>query len=157
MNSTQIQRYMLMCRDIAQTSSCERRSIGAAFVIPGGDAFLGANSPAMRCVTCTRAAGMECAAVHAEVAALRCAQWNVSLPKTRMFVWAEVPCMACLSYIYHATRGRCKQIDCLAVAQYASIYPRVLDNLVNIHERFELANRLGITIVTHDLHTLLGE
>jgi len=145
--------YMLQARDFAVHSNCLRRRIGVVFRYPGF-MFTGANAPTVKCRACNRAKG-DCPAIHAEVKTLLLAGSFATRPNTALYIWAEIPCVACLSFIAEYTEHNCNYIHCLTQASYAKEYPNVLAYTESIAVRHAYALKLGITIYEHDAQELL--
>jgi len=137
---------MLQAHEVAKYSNCLRRQIGVVIPAPDGDVIWGANKSAVTCGTCHRET---CSAVHAEVAAiLRYYPHTQRLENRKLYIWAEVPCNQCLSFI--STYSNIDIVYCLMPSTYAVEYPSILQREQEIKDRKTYAKVLGITIVELD-------
>lgn len=145
---------MILARMAAESSNCHRRKIGAAINITHNKTwYMGSNNSPISCIDCTRLTGI-CPAIHAEQSALLPAVANQVEPLTGvMFVWSEIPCETCLSFI---RRTECVgMIYCLSPLSYRDAYPHL--NWDSIAYRTEFAKRLGLVIVELDMHKIMEE
>jgi deoxycytidylate deaminase len=144
-------RNILKANELQYLSNCTRRKIGVYIPIPDDDCVLSAiagNAVQSTIHCCMRDAGI-CPAVHAEVRAIN----NLGSQRysaTELYIWAEIPCHACLSYIHQYSYIR--DIYCLTQESYGNEYPRVLDRTSEIKLRKDYATVLGI-----DVHELDAE
>lgn len=146
--------YLLMARDAATQSNCKRRSIGVIFRV-GNVPFPGANKSVVKCSTCMREVN-ECSAIHAEVDAILGAREWTSFAGTQLYIWAECPCPACLSFIARTTLGNCNIIHCLSQQSYEKVYPPICQRHDAIDKRYQLATQLGIMVIPYDIEDILA-
>lgn len=147
---------ILKAKSAASWSNCTRRKIGVA--IPYNDPddsseeiAIAANTTQKTDQCCTRSAG-PCPAIHAEVNAIL----NLGLSRylaEELYIWAEVPCHQCLSFIHKQTYIR--EIFCLSPESYGKEYPRVLDRTSEIQLRYAYADSLGIDVHKLDAEEIL--
>lgn len=137
---------MLSAKDAKETSNCLRRSIGVAIPTLDGDTIWGANKSKITCKSCHRET---CSAVHAEVEAIvRALKYQREIDIKKLYIWAEVPCHACLSFI--ASYSTIDLVYCLMPSTYAIEYPSIDRRSDEIKDRRRYAKALGITIVELD-------
>lgn len=141
---------MLKAKEAGILSNCSRRKIGV--YIPIRDktyhAAFGSNNALNTSQCCTREIGI-CPALHAEVNAIINLGKDI-LKADNLYIWAEIPCHGCLSYIKRNSFIR--DIFCLTTESYGREYPRVLDRTAEIALRLKYASLLGI-----DIHRLDAE
>ena len=137
---------MLNAKEARETSNCLRRHIGVAIPTRDEETIWGANKSGLACTKCHRET---CSAVHAEVEALiRALKHQKEIDIKKLYIWAEVPCQHCLSFI-----SSYSSIDlgyCLLPSSYATEYPAILQRTEEIRQRKNYAHTLGITIVELD-------
>jgi deoxycytidylate deaminase len=140
--------YLLMAKSLSEGSKCWRRKIATVIPIPctQGEVRVGINGFSnFVCNDCTRM--IECPALHSEVQAIiNCRPFN-SLVRD-LYVWAEVPCLNCLSFIHH--QSEITTIYCLAPSLYEQFYGRVKDYSERIALRRAYAKRLELTVIEID-------
>jgi len=137
---------MLSAKAAKETSNCLRRSIGVAIPTIDGDTIWGANKSKIQCPSCHRET---CSAVHAEVeAVVRALKHQREIDIKKLYIWAEVPCHACLSFI--ASYSSIDLVYCFMPSTYAPEYPSILQRAQEIEDRKTYAKALGITIVELD-------
>jgi deoxycytidylate deaminase len=149
-------RLMLTAKDLDWLSNCARRKIGVYIPLPvdNDDASyssIGGNIVQSTKQCCTRDLGI-CPAIHAEVNAIL----NLGSRKyeaSRLYIWAEVPCHACLSFIRRQSFIR--DIFCLTADSYGVEYPRVLDRKPEIKLREEYATILDLRLHILDREEIL--
>lgn len=141
--------YLLIAKQVGEVSLCKRRKIGVVLFYPfSREISTGVNGfKELTCDSCTRT--IECPAIHAEVEAILNMQTFARLA-TKLYIWAEVPCLNCLSFISHQTSVR--DIYCLHPSLYYQYYERVKDYHENLTLRRNYAKKLGITL--HELKSL---
>jgi deoxycytidylate deaminase len=138
---------MLKAKELDWLSNCTRRKIGVYIPLPADSdgamfAAIGGNSTQQTNHCCKRDIGI-CPAVHAEVNAIM----NLGrqrLEAKALYIWAEIPCHACLSYIRRFSSIR--DIYCLTTESYGIEYPRVLDRIPEIKLREEYASMLDLNL-----------
>jgi deoxycytidylate deaminase len=138
--------YMLAAMFTAMDSKCHRRKIGCVLVDDVYEELVskGYNSCANNCESCERLnPNNVCPAVHAEVNAI---SHGFSSSPNEMYIWSEVPCHQCLSYI--AIYSDIATIYCLSGESYYELYPHV--NQEAIRMRKEYALELGMIIIELD-------
>lgn len=129
---------MLEARAISENSNCLRRKIGV--IIPAGeDQVIGYNFSAIQCKECNRPT---CPAVHAEVRAISILNTHYKIYADKLYIWAEIPCKQCLSYI--ALHSKIRTIHCLSTDSYSKEYPIISDRKEEILARRTFARSLGI-------------
>lgn len=136
--------YMKLAKASSLKSKCLRRKIGCVITGSGFASITGVNHSDVlhSCSECKR--DLECPAIHAEIDAI------MSLPNEMykakdLYVYAEVPCLNCLSMIAHLTN--ITKIYCLHPSYYSSIYPRVSTYQHKIAARKEYAHKLGLAVI----------
>jgi len=143
---------MLLARESARSSRCQRRRIGAV-VHTYKTYYIGYNSPAIVCKECTRLKGV-CPAVHAEVSAITmCLRQSHRDIIAELFVWSEIPCLQCLSFIHQT--GLIYNIYCLTPESYQVEYPHLCYE--DIERRRVFAADLGILVHELDREYLLDQ
>lgn len=142
---------LLMASYIAHKSNCKRRKIGAAILDSSNTYICAANKAAIACEECHRDT---CPAVHAEVGAIQNAyEFKALGSATTMYVWAEVPCHQCLSFI--KLHSDISIIYCLTPESYSVEYKLSEGRLEDIVKRREYAKNLNISIIEIDRKEVL--
>lgn len=139
---------MLKAREFKQLSNCKRRQIGVYIPINKDSvtSAIGFNSTPSEETCCKRDLGY-CTAIHAEVSAIL----NLGGHKnsaSSLYIWAETPCLACLSFI--KTKSFIRTIYCLTAESYALEYPAVMHRPIDLQYRMEHAQSLGLDVVRLD-------
>lgn len=143
--------YMLQTYQASQQSTCLRRKIGVVVPVGHGETIFGYNTSPEPCATCHRST---CQAIHAEVTAvtmLIMTQENRAV--TSLYIWAEVPCHACLSYIRRYSS--IARIYCLSPESYLTEYPLIARRSEEITQRRVYAKSLGIDIIELDREEII--
>lgn len=144
--------FMLQARDVRQYSNCSKRHI--ACVIPLGvkdDTLWGYNNVMQPCKTCSRET---CGAIHAEQHAIAQLMYHrLQFETTKMYLWAEPPCMQCLNFINRFSA--ISIIYCLSPESYLTEYPLIARRTDEIRQRREYAESLGISIIELDREEIL--
>ena len=129
-------------------STCEKRQIGS--VIPIGESLIFGANKANNVWDCCKPREL-CDAQHSEVDAINNIPTDLLGLETSMFVWCEVPCVACLRTIRRDSE--ISTIYCLTIESYGTTYPAVLlaDRVKEHKNRRTLAANLGIEVIELDL------
>lgn len=145
--------FMSMAKEAQRHSNCLRRQIGVAIPVCNDpdNVYTNANCSPVTCEVCTR--DFACPAIHAEVKAVSSMDRIDYYDCKTLYIWAEVPCHNCLSYIF--TRSAIREIFCLIPEKYAKIYPPVFTNTERIVARKLYAKRLGIDVIQIDPEEVL--
>lgn len=143
--------FMLQAKRASQHSTCLKRKIGVAIPYVAEETMWGYNGAAKPCKVCERET---CPATHAEVVAINTfISTNTMHTLTTLYIWAEIPCRQCLSYIKRYSSIR--QIFCLNRESYGKEYPSVLSRKDEINQRKEYAQAIGIRITELDREEIL--
>lgn len=147
---TEIFKFMLTAKNVTQYSNCGKRKI--ACVVPvGGDEIWGYNNVLQKCAICSRET---CGAIHAEQAAVtQLIYLKEARNATKMYLWAESPCMQCLNFIRRYTA--ISSIYCLSPESYKTEYPIIARRSEEILCRRMYAKSLGISIIELDREEIL--
>lgn len=148
---------MLQARHYADMSNCAKRKIGVYVPLARPDddaviAVIAANKhPSEQdCKVCSR---QTCPAIHAEVSAAFVLARSKETTAHRLYIWAETPCLNCLSIIKKYTD--IDMIYCLQTESYGKIYPPVRDRISEIAVRDGYAKQLGLTVIKLDADEIL--
>ena len=143
-------KLMLTAKNVTQYSNCGKRKI--ACVVPvGGDEIWGYNNVLQKCAVCSRET---CGAIHAEQAAVaQLIYLKEAHNATKMYLWAEPPCMQCLNFIRRYTA--ISIIYCLSPESYKTEYPIVARRSEEILCRRMYAKSLGISIIELDREEII--
>jgi deoxycytidylate deaminase len=141
--------YLLEAREASKLSNCLRRQIGVALPVEG-ETLWGHNSSTLPCPTCHRET---CSALHAEVqAVVRAIEAKKNLDTCGLYIWAEVPCHACLSFIKKFSTVAI--IYCLSPESYTKQYHLDSTRIEEIKSRKLYARSLGIIILEQDMEEI---
>ena len=144
------QELLLDARELGNAfSTCKRRKIGCFVSSNLSDEsklmYLGWNAACEPCEVCTRLTS-ECPAEHAEVGAVLPAMANnAEAFMEELVVFAEVPCLSCLSFIRE--RSSIRKIYCIDLASYIPYYPPAAMYHQRVEERLKYAHKLGFTVI----------
>jgi deoxycytidylate deaminase len=130
---------MQIAKLCSTSSLCNRRKIGVLIRNSTTDDIHYNYNYSPDCDYCTRTT--ECPAIHAEIYTI------ATSPKgfyDELYIYAEVPCKNCLSYIHSFSSIR--KIYCLNPYLYSKDYPRVLEYGYQIKERLLYAATKGFTV-----------
>lgn len=138
-------RFLRVAKFAGESSKCKRRQIGAVLAKDQYKYIKRSNSPSLPCAECTKTTHKECPAIHAEAACV-VESGHTAMYCKDLYVFSEVPCLQCLSYI--KKYSGVENIYCLTPESYAPFYPAVLDpwRLDQIEERKSYAHRLGFRV-----------
>lgn len=140
---------LLQAREASKLSNCLRRQIGVAIPV-AGETLWGYNNSAVPCTECHRET---CSAVHAEVqATVRSIEAKKNLDTCGLYIWAEVPCHACLSFIKKFSTVAI--IYCLSPESYTKQYHLNSTRIEEIKSRKEYARSLGLVILEQDMEEI---
>lgn len=142
---------MLSTNEAAKQSNCLKRKIGVVVPVGQGETVFGYNTSAEPCQTCHRST---CSAVHAEVVAVtNLIMFQENRGASSLYIWAEVPCHACLSFIRRYSS--ITRVYCLSAESYLTEYPLIARRSEEISQRRGYAKSLGIDIIELDREELL--
>ena len=143
---------MLHAREASAQSNCLKRKVGVCIPLYGGEETRwGANQSGLACTICERDT---CPALHAEVnAILKAIYEQEERAIDTLYIWAEVSCRACLSFIKRYSTVR--TIYCLSPESYFTEYPVIARRSEEIRQRKIYAAALGIEIIELDREEII--
>lgn len=134
-------RYMLLAKEAAEYSTCNKKHLGVCLVLEDGQkykymqGFNGPPSPLSKCNPCPRLnshGGTDlhlCRAVHAERAALLiCAKLGLSTKNSTLYSYMNIPCSNCLLEL---CKAGVKEIVCLNEIYYDELSKQILKEMIS--------------------------
>jgi len=149
---TEIFKFMLTAKNVTQYSNCGKRKIACVIPIDSRKKTLwGYNNVLKLCKVCRRET---CGAIHAEQHAVaQLIYHRLQFDVSKMYLWAEPPCMQCLNFINRFSA--ISTIYCLSPESYSTEYPLIARRTDEIRQRREYAESLGISIIELDREEIL--
>ena len=142
---------MLLTYEASKQSNCLKRKIGVVVPVGHGETVFGYNISPEPCTACHR---NTCSAIHAEVTAVTMLiMTQENRAATSLYIWAEVPCHACLSFIRRYSS--IAKVYCLSPESYLTEYPLIARRSEEILQRRSYAKSLGIDIIELDREEIM--